>query len=178
MRTQRTMALLLFIAIVAAACADTDGGETSSDGAPGAPIGACTEEEPDCVDTVTTTGDDESPTVVSGGGSVSGFVVDGGLTVPEAIATDATGILAVQGFIVGDASGWRLCELLAESFPAQCGGAALPLGNFEPATIADLGDAESIGLQESQGVTWTDQIVLVFGEIVDGTLVVDTTVAG
>ena len=179
MKIGRSMILLLGIAMVAGACADTDEANPAGDDAAGAPIvaGACTEEEPDCIDTAATSEDDEPSVVVSGGGS-SGLVVDGGLTVPEAIATDATGTLAVQGFLFGDDSGWRLCELLAESFPAQCGGASLPLGNFERSNIADLPDEELIGLQESQGVTWSDQYVLILGEIVDGTLMFDAAVTG
>ncbi len=112
------------------------------------------------------------------GGAASGMVVDGGLTVPEAIATDATGILAVRGNLFFDEQGWRLCEALAESFPPQCGGAALPLGNVDEATIAGLLAPDGIALSENQGIRWTDQQVILFADLVDGTLEVNPQATG
>lgn len=94
-------------------------------------------------------------------GPSSGILVDGGLTIPEAFETDATGILAVQGFFFDDGTGPRLCELLAESFPPQCGGAELPLADTDFALE---------GLQTEGSVTWSDAYVVVLGELLDGTL--------
>jgi hypothetical protein len=91
------------------------------------------------------------------------MVVDGGLTVSEALATVATGPIAVSGFVVEDAAGLRLCEVLLESYPPQCGGASIPL--------ADTSTIDPDELQAAQGVVWTDSPVTVLGEIVDGTLV-------
>ncbi len=91
------------------------------------------------------------------------MIVDGGLSVGEALATDAVGVIAVRGFIVADDSGIRLCELLAESMPPQCGGAVVG--------VADLGSVDPDELKSAQGVTWTDFPVMVFGELVDGILV-------
>ena len=93
------------------------------------------------------------------------MLVDGGLTVAEALTTDAVGIIAVTGFIVVNDSGAHLCELLAESLPPLCGGAAIE--------VADLSTIDPDSLSEAQGVTWTDQPVTILGEIVDGTLVPD-----
>lgn len=95
---------------------------------------------------------------------VGGLLVDGGLTVGETLTTDAVGVIAVKGFLVQDAAGARLCDLLAESLPPQCGGASIDLS--DTSTI-DPGEMKS-----EQGVTWTDQTVTVFGEIIDGVLVV------
>ena len=65
------------------------------------------------------------PTAPLGGDSgSSGFVVDGGLTVPEAIAYEGNQVVAVQGFVYRDGQTDALCELLAESYPPQCGGAS------------------------------------------------------
>ncbi len=64
----------------------------------------------------------------------------------------------------------RLCEALAESFPPQCGGASVPVSGHV--------GTSSIPLVSEQGVTWTDQPVTFLGEIIDGTLVVDSTVSG
>jgi len=91
------------------------------------------------------------------------MVAGGGLTVAEALATDASGFLVLQGFYVDDGNGPRLCEALAESFPPQCGGANI-----------ELGDLSGIGLgqlQRSGDVTWSDDAVVIVGEIVEGVLV-------
>jgi len=184
MMKRNLIMLFMVMAVVAAAC-----GDTSSEAAPDAPgagdadvpvvAGLCPEDEPDCgVDTDIVVPPDDAPLTSDGGDAVTGFVVDGGLTVSEALATDATGVLAVQGALFGDDQGWRLCEVLAESFPPQCGGASLPLGNFDQSTIDDLPDDENLSIQENQGITWSDGPMLLFGEIVDGTLMVDSTVAG
>ena len=165
--------LLLFVsalALVAAACG-TDTADLPVNPNPGAEppgiAGACLEGEPDCNDTLEPgeVPDDLPPSDVG-----SGALVDGGLTVSEALATDATGILAVQGFIVDDGSTARLCEALAESMPPQCGGASVPVDGYENAEIGPLASA--------QGGTWTDQSVVIFGDIIDGVLMVNTTVDG
>lgn len=173
MMPRRLLALLVSLLIVAA-CGDTTEEEPSATGAGDDPAvaGACPVEEPDCVDTVA------GGQPVDAGGAVSGVVVDGGLTVPEALATDATGILAVQGYLFADDHGWRLCEVLAESHPPQCGGGVLPLGDFDRSTVDALPDAEIFTLHEAEGTTWSDRYVLVFGDIVDGVLLVNTQVAG
>ncbi len=193
LRVLRGAAVLAVLVLVAAACGDgsTDDAPAAADLAdavstvslppnddPGAsPVlsGACVEGEPDCTDTLVT-GDDE-PLPVPGddpmtGGAVAsgGMLADGGLSVSDALATDATGTIAVRGFLLADETGARLCELLAESLPPQCGGASLPVTGYE--------EVLGVPLASAQGVTWTDITVALFGEIIDGTLVVDPTVAG
>ena len=123
--------------------------------------GACLVDEPDCNDTGAM-GDEPVDLPPPSDETPTGAVVDGGLTVSEALATDATGILAVGGFLVDDGTTARLCEALAESFPPQCGGASIELASYT--TI----DPDS--LKTEQGVTWTDDHTVVFGEIVDGVL--------
>lgn len=121
--------------------------------------GACLVDEPDCNDTGAI-GDEPIDLPPSSGDVTTGAVVDGGLTVSEALTTDAIGILAVGGFLVDDGTTARLCEALAESFPPQCGGASIELASYS--TI----DPDS--LKTEQGVTWTDDHIIMFGEIVDG----------
>ncbi len=143
-----------------------------------AAVGACVEGEPDCVDTVVIgdeeplpSGSDDEGVIGSGGGVAgSGMLVDGGLTVSEALTTDATGTIAVRGFLVDDGTEARLCEVLAESYPPQCAGAFLPVAGYEEVVDVPLSNAE--------GVTWTDDHVSLLGEIVGGILVVDPTAAG
>ena len=95
---------------------------------------------------------------------------DGGLTIADALASDATGTIAVQGFLVDNGTTARLCEALAESYPPQCGGDSIPVAGYE--------EMIDVPLASAQGVTWTDEYVTLFGEIIDGTFVVDATVAG
>jgi hypothetical protein len=178
------LALFAILVLVAAACgSETDdaasGGGGSNDAAvlpvndgddpAPAAAGACLEGEPDCNDTPGRTPQDlPLPSDVSVD-VPSGMLIDGGLTIGQALAGDATGVIAVKGFLFIDETGARLCDLLAESFPPQCGGETLPISNFE----------EVLGtpLQSSQGISWTDIHVSFLGEIVDGVLVVDPAVS-
>ncbi|MEE8407212.1 MAG: hypothetical protein V3S32_08695 [Acidimicrobiia bacterium] len=109
---------------------------------------------------------------ISGGGDTasSGFVVDGGLSIPEAIAYQGDQVVAVQGFVVRDGQSNSLCELLAESYPPQCGGASLDIVNPEATS--------ELALVEAGGVQWSETYVTVFGRISDGRLTIDTTVNG
>lgn len=176
------VALLVALSLLAAAC----GGADSEEGAPLAPAGsevpgelpvnpnpedtpaisgACVEGEPDCQDTLVggeepidlpPPGDDVAPT---------GMLVDGGLTVADALASGGEETMAVMGFLIIDSDGARLCELLAESLPPQCGGVSVPIADYE--------EALSVPLTSAQGVSWTDQPASFIGQIVDGTFVVD-----
>lgn len=103
-----------------------------------------------------------------------GLLVDGGLTIPEALATDAIGVLAVRGNLFDDGTGVRLCEMLAESFPPQCGGARLEVAGFGFDQIGQLPDAESISVTSAQGVTWTDGYVSLLGELEGDVLMVSS----
>ena len=178
------------LALIAAACGS---GDEQVGPAPGAPAGAegpsvlppnpnpddtpavagaCLEDEPDCEDTVVPGGDPSDlppPADTPDEPSPTGMLVDGGLSVGEALATKATGVIAVKGFLLVDDQGARLCELLAESAPPLCGGASILVTDYE--------EVVSVPLSNAQGVSWTDQSVSFLGEIVDGTLVVDPTVA-
>ena len=62
----------------------------------------------------------------------------------------------VSGFFLWDVTGVRLCELLLESFPPQCGGAWLVIADPEnlDAVLDNLPT-----LSASDGVSWTDTTV-------------------
>ena len=184
-RLIRAIALVAVLALALVACGDGTVEEAplaslppagSGDQSPPDAAGACLEGEPDCVDTGLVNApplplEGEEPTVATDGDVVSGgMTVNGGLEVGEALATDAAGIIAVQGYLLDDGSGARLCEVLAESYPPQCGGASIPVTNYE--------EVVDVPLNSNQNVTWTDERVTFFGEIVDGVFVVDPTVAG
>jgi hypothetical protein len=86
------------------------------------------------------------------------------------LVSDIGGVIAVQGFLFDDGSGPVLCEVLAESFPPQCGGASVE--------VSGHGEATDVPIVSEQGVTWTDQTLVLFGELDGGTFVVDPTVLG
>ena len=166
---KRLLMIGVLVALFAAACGDDASDTSAPDEAqlPPNPAGACLEGDPDCQDLGPLP---TEPPLLPGepdGGVAPGvgtpMVVDGGLTISEALETDATGPLAVKGFLVEDSNGLRLCEALAESFPPQCGGASIELADKSPIDPDEL--------KTEQGVTWTDYEVTVIGDIVDGVLV-------
>jgi hypothetical protein len=162
---RKMLTAVALIALLAAACGD-DGTAEGSEQLPPDPAATCPEGTPDCNDTPSLAEPPILPGEPDDGvapGSGSPMVVDGALSVSEALATDASGPIAVSGFVVDDAAGLRLCEVLLESYPPQCGGASIPL--------AGTGTIDPDELQIAQGVTWTDAPVTVLGEIVDGVLV-------
>jgi inhibitor of cysteine peptidase len=71
----------------------------------------------------------------------------------------------VMGFVLWDDTAARLCEVLMESFPPQCGGLAVVIANPE---ALDTGD-----LQTAQGVQWTDRFVELTGSFDGNQLTLD-----
>lgn len=174
MRTrQRLMLCAVLVAVLAACGGDTTDEQLPIDSDPGSQppaAGACLVGEPDCNDTGVTGDGGELPLPPDDGEVVTGGMVVEPLTVPQVRVSDLGGVIAVQGFLFDDGSGPVLCETLAESFPPQCGGASLPVSGYE--------EAIDVPIMSEQGVTWTDQTVVLLGEYVDATLVVDPTVLG
>lgn len=171
----RHLALLAAVTLAVAACATPDAGDAAADlplnsdpGSSGQIAGTCLEGEPECNDTP---GDLPPPGDIADEPiTPSPALVDGGLTISEALATDAEGIIAVQGFLLVADGTSLLCDALAESYPPQCGGASIEITGYEEALGAPITSA--------QGVSWTEEHVTFLGEIVDGTFVVDTTAQG
>ncbi|MGI9649067.1 MAG: hypothetical protein ACR2OI_11155 [Acidimicrobiia bacterium] len=181
------LALLAVLALTAAACGAEDDASaplapagsdepavlppnSNPDATPPDAGGTCLADEPDCQDL----GPGQDPTDLpdSDGTPITptGMPADGGLTVTDALASDVAGTLAVQGFLLVNAEEARLCEALAESYPPQCGGTSIVITGYE--------EMVSVPVVNAQGISWTDDLATFFGEIVDGTLVVDPTVTG
>jgi hypothetical protein len=116
----------------------------------GLSAGTCLPEEPNCADTFVDSGEPPVPPPP-------------GVPVATVASTPIDGGFVISGFYFDDGTGVRLCEGLAESFPPQCGGASIA---FDNTAGADLGV-----LSIEQGVTWSDQPVLVEGEVIDGVFV-------
>ena len=118
-----------------------------------------------CFQSVTSPG-----TTQEGDTSLGGFVVDGGLTIPDAIAYRGNEIIAVQGFVYRSGETNALCELLLLSDPPECGGESLVIANPEA--------TDDMVLTEAEGVRWSEDYVTVLGRLADGVLTIETTVKG
>jgi hypothetical protein len=202
MSNQRSSLLLVVIVtalvLVAAACGSgSDVGPTSSevpplddtevlppvdDGSVETPVasGACLPGEPECEDTLVgdpevndlpDVSDAESSSGSVAADTVTAMTVNGGLTISEALSTDAAGILAVRGHLFDEGAGLRLCEsLVGVGERYGCEGDHLPVTNVDLDAIAEITFFE--------GATYTEDEITLFGELIDGSLVVDPLVAG
>lgn len=189
------------IALAAAACGSTGTDTTDANPSEAIPIGGelpladaddggavvsagCAEGEPICDDTVVVPNEGaDLPPVADGepiegpeqdpGQSVSsGMPANGGLTVSEALATEAAGILAVQGHLYDDGSGPRLCEGLEGGGERYvCGGANVQVKGLDSESLA-------AALVYHDGLTYTEETVVLFGTLDNGLLTIDSLVAG
>ena len=91
------------------------------------------------------------------------------LSVEGLVLNAPTDEVSVVGSIVVDATGTRLCAALAESFPPQCGGAAVTLINL---------DDFDVSLEEEQGVRWSDPPVVLTGTYRDRSFTITALGAG
>lgn len=101
------------------------------------------------------------------GGPAAGAPAPGGaLTVSQALDSASGEPLLVQGAVVAAAGQpVRLCELLAESYPPQCGGASLIVEGLDVAALE--------GMETASDVTWGQAELL--GTVADGVLTVSST---
>ena len=114
--------------------------------------------------------DTGEPTVPDGGGGGSATPMPtpgGGLSVPEALRSEASGPLLVHGFLIAEGDRVRLCEAAAESYPPQCGGAFLEVRGLDLSSIE--------GLSQEGDVRWAEGETSLLGERQGGVLVVTTT---
>lgn len=140
--------------------------------------GMCAPGEPDCEDTlVKDTGVQDLPDPSgrdehAGDPPVSsGMTIDGGMTVSEAVATGATGVLAVKGQLFDDGTGLQLCEgLVGLGERYGCDGKHIWVINV---------DLETVGASVvyHDGIVYTEEVVTLLGELVDGSLIVDNLAA-
>ena len=131
--------LLLLLALAVAACTGADAESAEPDAAD-----TCLVEAPDCEDTASSDLPATEP--------------ERGVSVADATAGPIDGAFELRGFFFADDAGARMCETLLESFPPQCGGASIPVGDFDV----------DHPLSSEAGVSWTAQIVYLEGEIIGG----------
>ena len=101
-----------------------------------------------------------------GSNPISG--VGPGISIGEAMTSSLDGPLLVNGHLHVQSGQVRLCEVLAESFPPQCGGTSLVVEGLDLTTMD--------GLTSEGSVTWSDQPVQVLGTVEGEVLTVAGTV--
>ncbi len=111
---------------------------------------------------------DFSVSAVACGDSVPGRGVGPGISIDQALTSNLPGPLLINGHLHAQDGQVRLCELLAESFPAQCGGRALMVEGLDLTTMD--------GLTTEGSVTWSDQPVQLLGTVEGEVLTVTVTV--
>ena len=91
------------------------------------------------------------------------MLADAGISVAEALAADpGDALVAVRAHLLVAADGSaRLCDALRESFPPQCGGAAV--------TVTGIPEGFIDGLSPGGGLRWSDQPVQLIGRMREGT---------
>ncbi len=104
------------------------------------------------------------------GGVASGPIsgVGPGISVDEALTSNLKGPLLINGLLHVEDGQVRLCAVLAESFPPQCGGRFLVVKGLDLMKVD--------GLTREGPVTWSDRPVQVLGALEDGVLTVAGTV--
>ena len=107
-------------------------------------------------------------TPVGGVGPGVSSGVGPGIFVGQALISDLTGPLLINGQLHVENGRVRLCEVLAESFPPQCAGKFLVVQGLDLTTID--------GLTSEGSVTWSDQTVQVLGTVEGEVLTVAGTV--
>ena len=85
-----------------------------------------------------------------------------GISIEEALESDSSEPLLVNGNLLVTDGQARLCSALAESFPPQCGGASL--------LVTGLDVAQVEGLIMEGDVMWTDRPTQLAGVVSDGIL--------
>ncbi len=100
-----------------------------------------------------------------GDATTSVATVGPGISIEEALESDSTEPLLVNGNLLILDGQTRLCSALAESFPPQCGGASL--------LVTGLDIAQVEGLVVEGDVMWTDRPTQLAGVVADGILTVD-----
>ncbi len=161
--------LMAVLVMATAACATaTDDGD-STDTTTGAIAGACLEGTVDCNDTPGELPGEGLPPNASDDEPTDGPSVDLPVVPIEDVAEyEGAGPVTFSGFYISDANGAQLCELIAESYPPQCGGASLTISNPEAMNV--------LALVEEGEVQWYDNLVRVTGEVTDGELFVEVAV--
>lgn len=154
---RKLVTLLGVLTLVLAACGggDSGGADLPSDSENPKVADACLAGDPNCDDVGDPNAEtppadaSDQPTIPSDSLSPSQVLAAGSID----------GSFVVHGWLFVDADGQaRLCDMILESYPPQCGGESLPVS----------GDLSTIEMSSDQGVSWTESTVALEGTF-DGT---------
>ncbi|MEX2655713.1 MAG: hypothetical protein WD532_11875 [Acidimicrobiia bacterium] len=157
---RKLTALTGMLVLVLAACgggegASNSGVPTSDADAPDV-AGACLAGDPNCDDIGDPNADPNAPSDASD----EPITPSASLSAAQVLAAGTIdGSFVVSGYLFVDADGnARLCDMVLESYPPQCGGDSIPVA----------GDLSDLELTSDQGVSWSDSTVSLEGTF-DGT---------
>lgn len=86
------------------------------------------------------------------------------LPIAEAVERPEGTAVRVQGFLVADSVGqMKLCSVLLESYPPQCGGPSLDVDGLDPSDVPDL--------ETHAGIIWSRGFIELTGTVQGGGLV-------
>lgn len=80
------------------------------------------------------------------------------ISVEELLDTRPQGEVSVRAVVFDGGDGLVLCAALAESFPPQCPGDAVPI---------DQADEADLDLRTADGVRWTDRAIVAVGTLIE-----------
>ncbi len=100
-------------------------------------------------------------TAACGDSDDSGDTPAGPLSVEEVVDRSPDGVVTVNGFLIVDESGPRLCAAILESFPPQCGEPALFLVDLDVGSVGET--------QSEQGIVWREDVTLTVQRVDDRT---------
>ena len=102
------------------------------------------------------------------GGQGPATGVGPGISIDQALASDSTEPLLINGWLLTSPQGEvRFCSALGESNPPTCAGSSLVVAGLDPADVGELAEA--------QGVQWSKESIQLLGSIQDGRLLVSAT---
>lgn len=113
-----------------------------------------------------TSGSDDPPTTSTA--TVPDPDPGGVIDVTELFDGEGPRDATVRGYLLWDTTSARLCEVLMESFPPQCGGLWVVIAN--PAAL-------NVATEETQGVRWTDSFVELQGSFDGDRFILDEDAA-
>jgi hypothetical protein len=91
-----------------------------------------------------------------------------GISIDEALASDSTEPLLINGWLVISPQGEvRFCSALGDGTPPTCAGSSLVVAGLDAADVGELAEA--------QGVQWSEEPIQLLGSIENGRLVVSAT---
>ena len=100
-------------------------------------------------------GDDEE--IVPGAGNGASVASGPGLSIAEAMASDLSGPLLVNGFLLIQADEVLFCSALSASSPPGCSGDSLKVEGLDVSKLEHL--------SSQNGISWTTQMTQLLGEV-------------